>query len=169
MQQGKKNPEVSEEGVHGMPRVCTFRGQGLALPLTSNLSPRSSVLSGSSPAARQEHRASCGQCGEPGQTQVLPREGCEDGCYFEGKLRPALSITCCVSILPNAFSWLHMAHRPPPPQPLCSWRGGSRSSPRHWCLPGSPSLLRMNHSMCRNCGQRTRAIERGCMSLHCQE
>lgn len=72
-------------GVLGIPRVCTFGGPGPALPLTSNLSP-SSVLSASSPAARQEHRASCGQCGEPGQIQVLPREGCEDGCYSEGEL-----------------------------------------------------------------------------------
>lgn len=32
-----------------------------------------------------------------------------------------------------------------------------------------PPLLRLNSSVCRDCGQRTRAIECGCMSLDCRE
>lgn len=128
------------------------------------------MLSGSSPADRWEHRASCRQCGEPGQTQVFPQEGCKDGCYSEGKpeLRLALSVTCRVSTLSSAFSWLRVAH-PLPPPPLCYRRRGSRYSSRCWCLLGSPSFLRLHCGSCRNCGRRTRSPEYGHVHLDCQE
>lgn len=131
-----------------------------APPWALHLSPRCSAVSVCSPAARREHRGSCGQCGEPGRTQVLPREGCKDGCYFEGKteLQPPLSVTCHISSLSNAFSGLRVAHPLSPPQPLCYRRRGSRSSPRCRCPPGSPSFLQLHRSMCRDCGRITRAM-----------
>lgn len=96
----------------------------------------------------------------PGRTQ-------KDGCYFKGKteLRPALSITCHVSTLLKAFSWLRVAHPLRPPQPLCYRRRGSRSSPRRQCLPGSPSLFRPHRSTCKDCGRITRAPELGHVHL----
>lgn len=105
-------------------------------------------------------QASCGKCGEPGQPQVLPQEGCKDKCSFEGTtmLWPAVA-------LPTVLSFSQVPFPSPPIQPLCYRIRDSRSSPTCQCLSQSLSFLSQHGSTCQGHGQGTTAPKYGCGCL----